>query len=360
MNDLVTPQPSQQLLDLPRCEPPPVSAIIRSSPEDFVVEEIPLIQPDGEGEHLWLLLEKRAENTTDLLHRLNRVCRIKPSAIGYAGRKDKHAIAHQWFSLHLPGREDPSQTHLEQNGFRVLQATRHSRKLKIGALSGNRFRIRLRKVTGNPESVQASLSRIALHGVPNYFGEQRFGHARGNLAKARTMFAGRTERDRHRRSLYLSAARSALFNAILAERVRDNTWNQLLPSETVILDGSRSYFRAELDDAALPARLEAWDIHPSGALWGADNPPSAGQSGDLERAVAGRFADIAAGLATAGLRQERRALRLRPSDFSWRWENGEEALMLDFCLPAGAFATAILREIADYSDMSLNRVDSGG
>lgn len=359
MKNLVIPHPREYVQDLPRCGSPPVSAIVRSSPEDFVVEEIPLIQPDGEGEHLWVLLEKREENTSDLLLRLSRVCNVIPGAIGYAGRKDKHAVAHQWFSLHLPGRQDPSLEQLEENGFKVLHAARHSRKLKVGALSGNRFRIKLRKLTGNPGLLEETLSRITLHGVPNYFGEQRFGHAGGNLEKARAMFAGRTERNRNRRSLYLSAARSSLFNAILAERVHEKNWNQLLPGESVILDGSRSYFRAEPDDAALPSRLESWDIHPSGALWGMGNPPTEDLAGDLEREVAGRFADIAEGLATAGLRQERRALRLRPSALSWQWENGEQNVMLDFCLPAGTFATAILREIADYSDASLNRVDTG-
>lgn len=218
-------------------------------------------------------------------------------------------------------------------------------------MRGNRFRLRLCDVTGNRDAVTERIQQIAMQGVPNYFGEQRFGRAGGNLAKARAMFAGRPERDRNRRSLYLSAARSALFNAILAERVRQHSWNYLLPGEAVLLDGSRSYFTATPGDAALDLRLADWDIHPSGALWGAGEPPSSGEAGAIEHAVAADFQDIAAGLSAAGLRQERRSLRLRPSELTWDWENDGLSLVLDFNLPAGAFATTVLREIADYIDV---------
>lgn len=348
-----TPDSSNPLLNMPHYRVPPIAALIRSTPEDFIVEEIPLIHPDGEGEHLWLLIEKRAENTVDLVRRLGRICNLAPVAIGYAGRKDKHALAHQWFSLHLPGHQDPSPAKLAEQGITVLHAARHSRKLKIGALAGNQFRIHLRQVKGDRETLDEHLANIAEHGVPNYFGEQRFGHIGSNLTRARAMFAGRRERDRNRRNLYISAARSALFNAILAERVRQANWNCLLPGEAVLLAGSRSYFSADAEDAELPKRLDAWDIHPSGALWGAGAPPSEDRAGILERMIANQLSDIASGLAAVGLRQERRALRLRPEALTWEWGDSQQSLTLQFQLPAGTFATSVLREVADYSDASL-------
>ncbi|OBS08611.1 tRNA pseudouridine(13) synthase TruD [Acidihalobacter prosperus] len=338
---------------LPHCGHPPVSAVIRRSPEDFLVEELPLTEPDGGGEHLWLLIEKRSENTDDLARRLARCAGVRPAAIGYAGRKDKHALTRQWFSVHLPGRDDPDAESFERDALNVLRSARHSRKLKVGALRGNRFRLRLRDVDGDRDALAARLEEIATGGVPNYFGEQRFGRQAGNLARARAMFAGQRERDRNRRGLYLSAARSALFNAILAERVTLGNWNRLLPGEVVQLDGSRSFFTAAPDDIALADRLARWDIHPSGALWGSGAPPTIGEAAALERAVADRFADIASGLEAAGLRQERRPLRLRPDQLGWAWEDERQSLILEFSLPAGTFATTVLREIADY-------VDAGG
>lgn len=336
---------------LPRHASPPISAVIRRIPEDFWVDEIPVTEPDGEGEHLWVFVEKRRENTAELANRLARAAGIRKSAVGYAGRKDRHALTRQWFSLHMPGLPDPSAEQLAQAGLNVLRHARHTRKLRIGALRGNRFSLRLREVEGDRNALDQRLQAIAERGAPNYFGEQRFGRAGGNLAGALAMFEGRSRPDRERRGLYLSAARSALFNAILAERVQACCWDRLLPGEAVQLDGSGSFFLADADDEALSQRLGAWDIHPSGALWGTGEPPSQGRAGELERAVAGRFPELAAGLAAAGLKQERRPLRVRPTDLTWRWEDAvQRELILEFTLPAGVFATAVLREIADYTD----------
>ncbi|AOV18613.1 tRNA pseudouridine(13) synthase TruD [Acidihalobacter aeolianus] len=336
---------------LPRHASPPISAVIRRIPEDFWVDEIPVTEPNGEGEHLWVFVEKRSENTAELANRLARAAGIRKSAVSYAGRKDRHALTRQWFSLHMPGLPDPSIEQLAQAGLNVLRHARHTRKLRIGALRGNRFSLCLREVEGERSTLDQCLQAIAEHGVPNYFGEQRFGRAGGNLAGALAMFEGRTRPDRERRSLYLSAARSALFNAILAERVRTDCWNCLLPGEAVQLDGSGSFFVTDAVDGDLPQRLDAWDIHPSGALWGAGEPPSHDRAGALEREVASRFPDLAAGLRAAGMKQERRPLRVRPADLTWRWEDAAQSdLILEFTLPAGVFATAVLREIADYTD----------
>jgi tRNA pseudouridine13 synthase len=227
---------------------------------------------------------------------------------------------------------------------KVLAATRHGRKLKRGALRGNRFVLTLREVQGEREAAERVLQQIAARGVPNYFGEQRFGREGGNLAQARAMFAGR-RMDRDKRSILLSAARSQIFNSVLAVRVEHGTWDTALPGEIWSLAGSRSWFGPEPFDATLAGRLAQGDIHPSGPLWGEGEPPSADLVGALERQVAAQYADLAEGLVKARMEQERRALRLMPRDLRWRWLD-DATLELAFELPAGAYATVVVRELA--------------
>jgi tRNA pseudouridine13 synthase len=226
----------------------------------------------------------------------------------------------------------------------VLAATRHSRKLKRGALRGNRFVLVLREVQGDRAAAEQVLQQIAARGVPNYYGEQRFGREGGNVAQARAMFAGRrVERDK--RSFLLSAARSQIFNEVLATRVERGSWDTALEGEIWSLAGSRSWFGPEPFSDVLAGRLASGDIHPSGPLWGQGEPPSQGEAGALEREVAAANADLVAGLASARMDQERRPLRLMPKELKWRWLD-DTALELSFELPAGAYATVVVRELA--------------
>jgi tRNA pseudouridine13 synthase len=335
----------------PRTAPPPLSqAVLRAEPGDFVVEEQMPHVPEGRGEHLWLQVRKRGFNTDHVAKLLARSAGVTHREVGYAGMKDRNAVTVQWFSLYLPGRPDPSWSGLP-SGIEVLAARRHTRKLKIGALAGNCFTLVLRECAGDADALAARVQEIVTHGVPNYFGEQRFGHDGDNIAHARAMLAGRESvHDRHLRGIYLSALRAYLFNEVLAARVAAGSWRSGLPGEAFMLAGSNSFFVAETIDATLQARLDARDIHPSGPLWGEGELPSRGIVHELEAAIIARYPDLAAGLAAERLRQERRALRLLPRELSA--ERLEPSVWrLRFCLPAGSYATMVVREMAEYRSL---------
>ncbi len=324
-----------------------LAARIRTTAEDFFVEEMPGFEPSGSGEHLLLTVEKRGMNTAFAARRIAQWAGVGEVAIGYAGMKDRHAVTRQRFSVHLPKRVAPDLDGLQDGDLTVIDHQWHARKLPRGALAGNRFVLALREVRGDRDAIESRLQAIAAHGVPNYFGEQRFGREGDNVANALAMFAGRRMR-REQRSVLLSAARSELFNRVLAARVDAGTWNQPLVGEVWMLDGSRSVFGPEPFDATLADRLAAFDIHPSGPLWGRGELRSREQAADVERAaLAGDEAEaLRLGLESAGLNQERRGLRLRPTDLAWRWL-GDDALELAFSLPPGAYATVVLSELGE-------------
>jgi len=323
---------------------PPLTARLRASPEDFLVEEILGYDADGAGEHLLLWVEKRGANTDWVARELAKFADVPPVAVGYAGLKDRHAVTRQTFSVQLAGRPDPDWSTFPHAEVKVLAARRHSRKLKRGALRGNRFALVLRDAHGDRALAESVLQQVAARGVPNYYGEQRFGREGGNVAQARAMFGGRRV-DRDKRSLLLSAARSHIFNAVLAERVERAAWDRPLEGEIWSLAGSRSWFGPEPFNDELAARLARADIHPSGPLWGQGEPPSRGEAGALERGVAALNDDLASGLAAAHMDQERRPLRLLPQNLRWHWQ-ADDTLELSFELPAGAYATVVVRELA--------------
>ncbi|OOG49044.1 tRNA pseudouridine(13) synthase TruD [Rhodanobacter sp. C01] len=326
------------------CGVPPLQAKLRSTPEDFLVEEILGYDADGSGEHALLWVEKRGANTDWVARELAKFAGVSQVAVGYAGLKDRHAVTRQTFSVQLAGKPDPDWSAFPHADVKVLAATRHSRKLKRGALRGNRFVLVLRETQGDRDAAEQVLRQMAARGVPNYYGEQRFGREGGNVAQARAMFAGRRV-DRDKRSLLLSAARSQIFNNVLAARVDRGTWDKPLDGEIWSLAGSRSWFGPEPFTDVLAERLARADIHPSGPLWGRGEPPTQGEAGALEREIGAASGDLAEGLAAARMDQERRPLRLVPKDLKWRWL-GEDALELAFELPAGAYATVVVRELA--------------
>ena len=342
---------------LPRAHGAPVlQARIRQAPEDFIVEEVDAFEASGAGEHLLLTVEKRALNTAFVARRIAQWAGVAEAAVGYAGIKDRHALTRQRFTVQLPGREPPP---LELLAFedaetgealRVLDAVRHARKLPRGALAGNRFALTLRGVRGEREAIDARLHMIRGRGVPNSFGEQRFGRGGSNLGKALAMFSGRRVR-REERSMLLSAARSELFNRVLAVRVEAGSWDRGLDGEVWMLDGSRSVFGPQSHDAELDARLAEFDIHPTAPLWGRGELRSQDRARELELAalddsMAQRLRE---GLEAAGLRQERRATRLRVQDLAWVW-TADGSLRLEFALPPGAYATSVLFELGTVED----------
>ncbi|MCW5578999.1 MAG: tRNA pseudouridine(13) synthase TruD [Dokdonella sp.] len=333
-------------MDLPYAHGgPPLVAELRREPADFRVEEILGFAPSGSGEHAFVLIEKTAANTEWVARELARRLGLAPVAIGFAGLKDRHAITRQAFTVHLGQRAEPDWQALDIEGVRVLSVARHARKLKRGSHRGNRFEIRLRAPQGERDRAQAVLDAIVAQGVPNYFGEQRFGRDGGNADLARQLFAG-ARMPRERRGIALSAARSELFNAALAQRVAAGSWNRALDGEVWMLAGTHSVFGPEPLDDALRERLASGDIHPSGPLWGRGELRSTDAVRALELAVADAHAELARGLEAAGLEQQRRALRLLPRELAASWQ--DDGLAIHFALEAGAFATTVLRELARW------------
>lgn len=318
---------------------------MRAQPEDFFVDEVLGFEPDGEGEHVLLQVEKRNTNTQWLADQLAGFAGIPKRDVSYAGLKDRNAVTRQWFSLRLAGAPEPDWDNLPVDNVRVLQHARHRRKLRRGALQGNRFHLRVRELQGDLAALETRLQHIAQQGVPNYFGEQRFGHQGANLQQAVAMFQGKRVKDRHKRSLYLSAARSFLFNELLSQRVARGDWNRAIAGDVMLLAGSNSYFVPEANDATIQQRLADFDIHPSGCLWGKGESPAQLEAAALERALAETHPVLCRGLEQAGLKQERRALRLPVADLHWNLAAADQVLELRFTLPAGAYATSVLREL---------------
>lgn len=323
---------------------PPLSGVLRADAADFFVDEDLGFEPDGQGEHAFVRVEKRGNNTEWVARQLARFADVAPAAVSYAGIKDRHAVTRQTFSVHLPGRPDPDWSALQGEGLRVLSSSRNSRKLRIGALRGNAFRIVLREVSGERGELDARIAGVVAQGVPNYFGEQRFGAGGGNVAKARALFAGRRV-PRHERSLLLSAVRSQLFNEVLAARVATGAWNTALEGDVFMLDGTQSIFGPEPLTAEIGRRLATGDIAPTGPMFGEGSLRTTSAAAELETRVAAANADLVAGLVANGLRQERRALVLRPGNLSAQWLS-EGDLELRFDLMKGSYATVVVRELA--------------
>lgn len=347
---------------------PLFNAVLKQRAEDFRVDEMLELDFSGSGEHLYLQLEKTSMNTDELTALLQQVYKVSSADIGYCGLKDRHSVSTQWFSIRTPDSasvmEQHAMTYNEQEraqwgdssaylkAIQVLRSERHSRKLKRGAHKGNRFVITLRDVEAFDVSldeqalaVPSRVEAIILHGFPAYIGTQRFGHGGQNLQRARQWFGRAGKRtSRQQRSLWLSAARSAVFNTVCAARVRNGSWLNLMEGEPAMLDGTGSYFVVEGGDSTLTQRLGSRDIHPSAPWWGRGRAAAQGECADYEQGVLKPLADLCAGLERAGLPQERRALRGIAQGLSVEWAS-DTVIQLKFSLPPGIFATALLREL---------------
>ncbi len=323
---------------------PSLHGVMRAQPEDFFVDEVLGFEPAGSGEHCFVHIEKTGANTDWVAKQLARFAGVSPMAVGLSGMKDRHAVTRQWLSVHLPGKANPDWSTLDVEGVKVLDVRRHDRKLKRGAHRSNRFRIRLSGINGDRDTAQMRIDAIATQGVPNYFGEQRFGRGGNNVDLARALFSGR-RMPRDQKNFALSAARSHLFNRILAARVADGSWNQPRDGDVFMLAGTHSVFGPELIDDAVRERITRLDIHPTGALWGKGDLRSNGGVAELESLIALAETDLADGLVRNGLDQQRRSLRLLADDLVATWD--DDSLTLDFSLESGAFATVIIRELCD-------------
>jgi len=327
------------------------SADIRSETEYFKVDEQLPFEVDGSGGHVWLKIQKKGINTDWLAGELATFAGVAQVAIGYAGLKDRHAITTQWFSVNLEGHTEPDWSKFETDDIKIIEQTRHGKKLKRGVLAGNHFKLRLTDLQGEHALWQQNLEQIQQQGVPNYFAEQRFGHQLGNLYRVEHWFStGKAPKKRNQKSIYLSAARSWLFNLVLAKRIQQENWNKALLGDVMSLAGTKasSFIVDELSDD-LNNRLSEMDIHVTGPLWGRGRTSIHSDSLEVEEQVLAEWLDWQQGLEKAGLSQERRSLRLFPSNFKWKFLEGEQ-LELEFFLPAGCYATAVMRELAVITD----------
>ena len=322
-------------------------AKLKSIPQDFIVEETLAFPISGQGEHLYLYIRKTNANTEWVSKQLARYLGVAQRDIGYAGLKDRHAVTSQWFSL--PGRSiSPEKlAALQIEGIEIMDAVAHDRKLRKGAIKHNQFTICLREIDVAPELLRQRLALISQQGVPNYFDEQRFGRQRGNLVAALHMFRRTLKPSRFQRGMYLSAARAWLFNQILARRVLQQNWNTAVEGDVFWLEGTKRFFIPPHIDADICARLAQGDIHPTAALWGEGELQSRGEVATLELAVASDWQDLAEGLAAARLTQDRRPLRVVPHNLTHVFDTTQQTLTLSFALPAGAYATAVLRELVE-------------
>jgi len=339
-------------LDPPRAAGrPSVSGRLRDTPGDFRVEERLGFEADGGAAHQLLRVEKTDANTLFVARSLSRAVGARPSDVGFAGLKDRRAVAVQWFSV--PARRALQEWHgFTGSGFRVIEAHAHSRKLRRGALAGNRFVLAVRGLAGDLDAIGPSLAHVAERGVPAYFGSQRFGRDASNLEAASAWCAGAPlPRDREQRAFVLSSARSLLFNAVLAERVRRGDWDTLLAGEVVNLDGTGSVFLAVEVDPPLRARCEAMDVHPTGPLPGTGGLPPTGEAARVEADALAPFMGIVEALSAEGVEASRRALRTPVRGLDWTIAG--DVLTVSFELGRGAFATSVLREIVDFAGEDL-------
>ncbi|MGM0540928.1 MAG: tRNA pseudouridine(13) synthase TruD [Pseudomonadota bacterium] len=359
---------------------PECLGIYKVLPQDFIVEEQIAYPLSGEGEHLWCWVEKTGENTDWVLQQLAKWAAVSPNKIGVAGQKDRHAVTRQWFSIQLPGLVNPDIDDFKVPNVTILKSVRHHRKLQTGGLSGNRFTVVIRNIqpragdkTDIIQSLQARLNLIKEQGVPNYYGEQRFGIHGRNLKQGEKLLAGELPKvKRNQKSLYLSSIRSWMFNTLLSERIQQQNWNQLLPGDVLQLEGSNKWF-IEDGSAELAQRVNRLDLHPTGALFGRGNLPTEKSALEIEQSMAERFKTWIAGLDNYGVKQDRRALRLLPLELEWQWiaSSAESAdalsmafdklspesdwrttpvLQLSFSLRSGSYATMVMRELLQSQD----------
>ena len=326
-------------------------AQIKSRPEDFFVDEDLRFSDDltSGGEHLCLRLEKAGDNTDYVARQLAGLSGCRHFDVGFCGLKDRHAVTRQWFSIYRPGMENEDSGFIRQvaGHWPVLGQHRQARKLRRGDHSGNRFALVLRDVAGDRAAIDQALAQARDPGCPNYFGSQRFGHGGANLDRALRMDptklnrrGGRNAKKRGRgRStsgssdsknvLYFSAARSWLFNEVLAHRVETGTWRNPLEGE--------------------PGIRGSEEIVVTGPLWGDGGTEAVSAQGELERAIVAQHPELVALFSSTRMKPERRPLQLKPENLEWQWQENDR-LRLDFWLAPGQYATSLLADVFEITD----------
>ncbi len=325
---------------------PCFTGVMKRQVGDFIVTEIDKVTPSGTGEHIWLKIQKVDANTDWVAAQLARIAGVKKRDIGFAGLKDRKAITTQWFSIYLPKGNVSTSTWLTElpQGVKLLEEARHDRKLRRGTLKGNHFSITIRNCVFDGIELALLVERLRTQGMPNYFGKQRFGHDYHNIVMAKQWFQGNVRvKGRNKRSLYLSAARSWVFNHILATRIEQGTWNKAIAGDVFMLQGSHSCF-ADDGDIHIQQRIDTGNIHPTAALWGNGALNSHADMLQIEQHISSMEPVLCKGLEEHGLKQERRAMRVAIVDLAFDVLD-EHTLRFEFSLPAGSYATVLLGQL---------------
>ena len=326
---------------------PKQTALLKAECADFVVKENLGYSMAGEGEFVAVRVRKTDANTLFVGEKLAQFAGISARNMSYAGLKDRRAVTEQWFSLQMPGKTTPDFGDFQLEGIEILEVTRHNRKIRTGSLDGNYFDILLRNAIEN-DDLKVRLENLSKFGFPNYFTEQRFGRDGHNLTQALRWAKGEIQvKDRKKGSFYLSAARSEVFNLVVSERLKQGVANRVLPNDIVQLSGSHSWFVAdEKEDLnVLQLRLEQGDLQLTAPLIGETAQPAC----SLENDIVQQHQDIVNLMKQECLKPARRPLLMKPKDFNWQFE--ETGLRLKFYLPAGSYATALVRELVNIEEM---------
>lgn len=351
---------------------PVLKANLKLEPEYFIVEEMIDYSLSGEGEHLWCWVEKKGQNTEWVAGQLAQSVGISKRNVGYAGQKDRNAVTRQWFSLQLPGKEDPDLSSMKIAGVTILAMQRHNRKLQRGELAGNKFTLRLTSIQSvnkdemfSVEQIKtlltSRLQKIAIQGVPNYFGEQRFGHSMGNLVKGEALLKQPNTREsnkarrrksssnRNQQGMYISALRSWMFNVLLSKRIELQNWNSAILGDVLQLTKTETFVLGTTELLSeLEPRIQTGELLPTGCLFGDGKLETQADALGIEAEVVKSYQAWCDALADRRVMQDRRALRLVAEDLSWSFSENEGTglnLLLEFNLPAGSFATMLLREV---------------
>lgn len=337
----------EQLPYLTLKTPPKTTALLKQECADFIVIEDLGYEMSGDGEFVALRVRKTGANTLFVGEKLAKFAGVSERNMGYAGLKDRQAVTEQWFCLQMPGQETPDFSQFELEGVEILEVTRHNRKIRTGSLQGNHFEILLRGAEETDE-LKARLEFVKNFGFPNYFMEQRFGRDGHNLTQALRWAQGEIKvKDRKKRSFYLSAARSEIFNLVVAARIEQGVADRVLANDIVQLNGSHSWFKADENEElnALQVRLDSQDILLTAPLIGEQNL----QASEIENEIVAEHNAFAPLMKQEKMKAVRRPLLMRAQDF--RWAFNKDGLKLNFYLPSGSYATALIRELVNYKEI---------
>ena len=314
---------------------------------DFIVREELGYPLAGEGEFVAVKVRKTNANTLFVGEQLAKFVGISAKNMSYAGLKDRHAVTEQWFCLHLAGKETPDFSAFECEGVEILEVTRHNRKIRTGALEGNHFELLLRDVVETDELKQR-LNQLQEIGFPNYFTEQRFGRDGHNLTQAQRWASGEISvKDRKKRSFYLSAARSEVFNLVVSQRIADQQMQTVLLGDYLQLAGSNSFFEVKAEDLMQSQqRLDENDVLLTAPLIGENSLQQNGN--ECEEAIVAQHENLINLMKKERMNAARRAKLCKLQDLRWQFE--PEGLRLTFFLNSGSYATGLVRELITLNE----------